>query len=164
MCAAVSKAQKEARAEICTHRDKQKAFRCHVLPASASQEAMAHLQMALEEGPFLPHLSLLAALNGGGNKLFPLTRTAGLLQICEFGSSLIIITHHHHPDHPSSLSYATSSPPAASLWGGARVRDGDLCLSIKKLAELWRGTNCVDKLAKEIRKISGFGGKGFRRR
>ena len=32
----------------------------------------------------------------------------------------------------------------------------------KKLADLWRGPSCVEKLAKEIRKISGFGGKGFR--
>ena len=33
----------------------------------------------------------------------------------------------------------------------------------RKLADLWRGPGCVGKLAKEIRRISGFGGKGFRR-
>ena len=32
----------------------------------------------------------------------------------------------------------------------------------KELADIWRGPSCVEKLAKEIRKISGFCGKGFR--
>ena len=34
----------------------------------------------------------------------------------------------------------------------------------KDLATLWQGPNAVESLAKAIRKISGFGGKGFRMR
>ena len=46
---------------------------------------MAHLQMALEEGPILPHLSLLDALNVGGDNSFPLSGHARLLKMNEFG-------------------------------------------------------------------------------
>ena len=30
------------------------------------------------------------------------------------------------------------------------------------MAEIWAGENAVEKLAAEIRKVPGFGGKGFR--
>ena len=32
----------------------------------------------------------------------------------------------------------------------------------KGMAEIWSGENAVEKLAAEIRKVPGFGGKGFR--
>ena len=45
--------------------------------------------MSLDEGPFLPHLRLLAALGRSGDKSFPRTTHALQLQICECSFSSV---------------------------------------------------------------------------
>ena len=47
-------------------------------------------------------------------------------------------------------------------WGDLVSELVSFARKAKNLADVWRGEHAVQAIASEIRKISGFGGKGFR--